>query len=152
MENNPYKPNFIQRLKDRKKFHNFRMTLPQNLRPLSRDYNMRRYWELHGRPDGFYEALTERGGMFSLERDGAFHANTVAPLNEKGEGEFMKSKSHPSLFHEVDWYNKGIIYDDIGNQQPLAGEDREMWENFRKQYDLDTSGRFYKYVPKTNLK
>jgi hypothetical protein len=50
--NNPYmklggggtlKPNFIQRLEDRKKFHNFRMTLPPNLRPLSRDYNMRRY-------------------------------------------------------------------------------------------------------------
>jgi flagellum-specific peptidoglycan hydrolase FlgJ len=37
------KPNIIQRLEDRKKFHNFRMTLPPNLRPLSRDYNMRRY-------------------------------------------------------------------------------------------------------------
>lgn len=39
----PIKPNFIQRLEDRKKFRNFRMTLPKNLRPLSRDYNMRRY-------------------------------------------------------------------------------------------------------------
>lgn len=87
--------------------------------------------------------------MFSWESDGAFHANTVAPLNEKGEGEFMKSKNHRSLFHEVDWYNKGITYDDNGNPQPLTGEDRKVWENFRKQYDLDTSKRFYKYVPKT---
>lgn len=142
------KYNFIEHLKDIKRFRNFRKTLPPNLRPISTDYNMRRYWELHNKPDGFYEALTERNGMFSLENDGVFHANTVAPLNEKGEGEFMKSRRHPSLYYELDWYNKGIKYDDRGNQLPLEGEEKAEWENFRKNYDLDTSKRFYKYIPR----
>lgn len=147
-EGGQIKPNIIQRLEDRKKFHNFRMTLPPNLRPLSRDYNMRRYWELWGKPDGFYEALTERDGMFSYENDGVFHANTVGPENEKGEGEFMKSRNHRSLYYETDWYNKGITYDNNGKPIPLQGQERKDWEDFRNRYDLDTSRRFYKYVPR----
>ena len=73
---------------------------------------------------------------------------TVELPNEKGEGEFMKSRNHRSLYYETDWYNKGITYDNNGKPIPLQGQERKDWEDFRNRYDLDTSGRFYKYIPR----
>lgn len=49
-----------------------------------------------------------------------------------GVYEFMKSKNHPTLHFETDWYN---------SNDPEAVK-------FRKDYDLDMSGDYYKYVPK----
>ena len=49
-----------------------------------------------------------------------------------GVYEFMKSKNHPTLHFETDWYN---------SNSPEA-------VNFRKDYDLDMSGDYYKYIPK----
>lgn len=46
--------------------------------------------------------------------------------------EFMKSKHHPTLQFELDWFN---------SNDPEAIE-------FRKSYDLDTTGEYYKYIPK----
>ena len=42
----------------------------------------------------------------------------------------MKSKNHPTLKYEIDWYNS------------------EEGKEFRDNYDLDTSGEYYKYIPK----
>ena len=44
----------------------------------------------------------------------------------------MKSKHHPTIQKELDWYNSN---------------DKEAVD-FRKSYSLDTSGDYYKYVPK----
>ena len=44
----------------------------------------------------------------------------------------MKSKDHPTLKYELDWYNS---------------DDPEAIK-FRNDYSLDTTGNYYKYVPK----
>ena len=44
----------------------------------------------------------------------------------------MKSKHHPTIQKELDWYNS----------------DNTDAVDFRNKYDLDTSGKFYRYVPK----
>lgn len=65
-------------------------------------------------------------------KDGKNHLNSVYLNPETGEYEFMKSKNHPTLKYELEWYNS---------------DDPEAIQ-FRKQYDLDTSKDYYKYVPK----
>ena len=42
---------------------------------------------------------------------------------------FLKKKNHSTIQKELDWYNS------------------DKGANFRKKYDLDTSGEYYKYVP-----
>jgi hypothetical protein len=34
-----------------------------------------------------------------------------------------------------------------GKQYPLQGEERKEWEDFKSQYQLDSTGVDYKYVP-----
>ena len=65
-------------------------------------------------------------------KDGKNHLNSVYFNPQTGEYEFMKSKNHPTLKYELEWYNS---------------DDPEAIQ-FRKQYDLDTSKDYYKYVPK----
>lgn len=43
---------------------------------------------------------------------------------------FLKRKDHPTLQLELDWYNS------------------DKAEDFRSKYKLDTSGDYYKYVPR----
>jgi len=81
-------------------------------------YNLRRAFELAPKKD-----------LHEFTNDPNSHLYTVYP-NNKGEYEFIKSKNHPTLQKELDWYysNKG--------------------SDFRSKYELDTSEDFYKYVPR----
>lgn len=131
-----------------KEYSYFLNSLPDNQRftPES-DYSTRRYWELNGKPRDFDEA--KRKGMYTLDpSDGMYHANSIA-WGEDGVGYFMKPRHHDTVGYETDWYNKGLSTEPGGVQRPLAGKDREEWERFKDEYDLDMSGEFYRYVPKT---
>lgn len=46
---------------------------------------------------------------------------------------FLKRKNHPTIYKELKWYNSNKAKD------------------FRSKYELDTSGDYYKYVPKQQL-
>lgn len=103
-----------------------------NLIPKDRNdttqYNLRRAFELA--PMEELEAW--RTSSIKDLKDGKNHLNSVYLNPETGEYEFMKSKNHPTLKYELEWYNS---------------DDPEAIQ-FRKQYDLDTSKDYYKYVPK----
>lgn len=109
-------------------FATFVSTLPDNQKPTKDGgFNVKRYWELNGKPKNFDEAI-ERG-MYSQEEDG-WHAHTVQYNPEADEYEFMKSSTHPTLQYELDWYN---------SNDPEATE-------FRSQYELQKTEPYYKYV------
>lgn len=107
-------------------FEDFWNTLPQNQQD-SIDFNIRRYWELNGKPINFKEAI--KRGMYKKEQDG-YHANSVAFNKETGEYEFMKSPNHPTIQYELDWFNSNKA------------------KNFRNKYQLDSTSIPWKYVPK----
>ena len=65
-------------------------------------------------------------------KNGKNHLNSVYLDPETGIYEFMKAKDHPTLKYELEWYN---------SKDPEAVK-------FRNSYDLDTSGDYYRYVPK----
>ena len=84
-------------------------------------YNLRRAYELAPKQD--------------LERfisDKNAHLNSVYENKNTGEYEFMKSKNHPTIQKELDWYNSN-------NPEAIK---------FRNQYKLDTTGDYYKYKQK----
>ncbi len=58
------------------------------------------------------------------------HLSTVGYDSNSNSYEFLKRKDHPTIQYELDWYKS------------KEGAD------FRNQYDLDTSGEYYKYIPK----
>lgn len=128
-------------------FNKFLMTLPDNQRLTpEEDYHTYQYWKINGKPKDFSEALDL--GMYHYDSsDNSYHANSVA-FDNKGVGYFMKPKHHPTVKYELDWYNKGIGTLEGGEQYPLQGEERKEWEDFRSQYQLDSTGVDYKYVPR----
>lgn len=103
-----------------------------NLIPKDRNdttqYNLRRAFELA--PMEELEAW--RTSSIKDLKDGKNHLNSVYFNPDTGEYEFMKSKNHPTLKYELEWYNS---------------DDSEAIQ-FREKYDLDTSKDYYKYVPK----
>lgn len=107
-------------------FEDFWNTLPQNQQD-STDFNVRRYWELNGKPGNFKEAI--KRGMYKKEKDG-YHANSIAFNEETGEYEFMKSPNHPTIKYELDWFNSNDA------------------KKFRDKYQLDSTSIPWKYVPK----
>ena len=111
------------------RYRRFKNSLPDNLKntPES-EYAMRYYWKHNDKPKSFEESLKFEKPMFTLEDDGFYHAPSVEPHTLR----FLKPKNHPTLQYELDWYN---------SDNPDAVD-------FRNKYDLDTRGRFYKYVPK----
>lgn len=110
----------------------FLSALPENLRTPTSDYNMKRYWELNGKPKTWYEALNK--GMFELNRtDGLWHSGTVAFNEETGEYEFVKSPNHPTIHKEIDWYNS-----------PEGQEFAKQWKLVKPK-----DGSNYKYVKRT---
>jgi hypothetical protein len=88
-------------------FAKFASSLPKNLRPTDNDgYNMRRYWELNGKPENFLKGSSLH--MFNLVKDDDglnWHAGSIAQNPETGNYEFMKNSSHPAHYMELDWYN-----------------------------------------------
>ena len=114
---------------DDKAFNLFRMTLPSNLAIPDPNYDMRRYWELIGKPATYDLAPKE---AFPVYEDGRVHARTIAWNPQTGEGEFMKMKTHPTVGLEFNSY--------------LSPE--MTW--FRNQYEVVDNGNTYKYVPRTD--
>lgn len=82
---------------DDERYNNFVSTLPNNQKPTS-DFDVRRYWELNGRPKTFDEAI--KLGMYTMNDDGYYHANSVAYNNNTDNYEILKSVAHPSRMWE----------------------------------------------------
>lgn len=95
------------------------------------NYRVKDYWRLNGKPKDFEEAIKK--GMYILEDDGKWHANTIAFNSETGEYEFMKSADHPTLHYELEWYNS----DDA--------------KDFRKEYELVKTLPYYKYIRRKTI-
>lgn len=104
-------------------FESWYETVPSD-RNDTTSYNLRRAFELAPREE--LEASVED------LKNGKNHLNSVYLNPKTGIYEFMKAKNHPTLKYELEWYN---------SKDPEAVE-------FRNSYDLDTSGDYYRYVPK----
>ena len=116
-------------------FEYFVSTLPEYQRDAT-NFNVKRYWELNGKPRDFEEA--KRRKMYTWnEQDKRYHANTVAYNKDTDEYEFMKSWDHPTINYELLWYFNS----------PESSE-------FKKTYGLDMDSTPYKYInrKKTNKK
>lgn len=108
-------------------FESWYKTVPTD-RNDTTSYNLRRAFELAPRE----ELEAWRTSSVSDLKVGKNHLNSVYLNPETNTYEFMKSKDHPTLKYELDWYN---------SNDPEAVQ-------FRNSYDLDKSGEYYKYVPK----
>lgn len=108
-------------------FESWYETVPSD-RNDTTSYNLRRAFELAPKEE------LEAWRTSSVEdlRNGKNHLNSVYLNPKTGIYEFMKAKNHPTLKYELEWYN---------SKDPEAIK-------FRNAYDLDTSGDYYKYVPK----
>ena len=91
-------------------------------------YNLRRAYELAP----FDELEAWRTSSVKDLNSGKNHLRSVYLNPDTGIYEFMKSKNHPTLHLETDWYN---------SNDPEAIK-------FRNNYNLDMNGDYYKYVPK----
>ena len=91
-------------------------------------YNLRRAYELAP----FDELEAWRTSSVKDLNSGKNHLRSVYLNPDTGIYEFMKSKNHPTLHFETDWYN---------SNDPEAIK-------FRNNYNLDMNGDYYKYVPK----
>lgn len=94
-------------------------------------YNLRRAYELAP----FDELEAWRTSSIKDLNSGKNHLRSVYLNPDTGIYEFMKSKNHPTLHFETDWYN---------SNDPEAIK-------FRNNYNLDMNGDYYKYVPKKKL-
>jgi hypothetical protein len=114
---------------EQNQYEAFKKTLPPNLRNSSEDeYDMKYYWQNMGKPKDFTQAQSYEQPMFSLEKDKFYHAPSVEPNTLR----FLKPPTHPTIQKELNWYK---------SNDPKALD-------FRSKYDIDKSGKFYKYVPK----
>lgn len=132
-------------------FEYYLSTLPENQRGSSH-YRVKDYWEFNGKPKDFNEALEKNMFTFN-EKDGTYHAYSVAKNPKTGEIEFMKSPNHSTTHMERDWYEKGLIYTDDGPIIQLAPgmEGFDEWQSFIQNWDLQKSEPYWKYVRKNNI-
>ena len=77
-----------------------------------------------------YELLPYEDMVKFATSDG--HLSTVGYNKQNNSYEFLKSKNHPTIKYELDWYNSN---------------DSEAVK-FKNEYNLDTTGEYYKYLPK----
>lgn len=126
-------------------FEYYLSTLPENQKD-STNFRVKDYWIFNGKPKDFNEAL--KRGMFVKGFDGVYHAMSIAENPETGEIEYMKSANHPTRYMESDWYEKGIMYDENGNQSQLKPgvQGYEDWIEFKNNYKLVKSDPYWKYV------
>ena len=108
-------------------FENWYKTVPTD-RNDTTAYNLRRAYELAP----FDELEAWRTSSVKDLNSGKNHLRSVYLNPDTGIYEFMKSKNHPTLHFETDWYN---------SNDPEAIK-------FRNNYNLDMNGDYYKYVPK----
>lgn len=105
---------------DRPPFDEWYKTVPATKNDTS-NYNLRRAYD-----------LAPQEQLDAFVNDPNAHLNSVYENKQTGNYEFMKSKNHPTLKLELDWYN--------------SNENNAI--DFRNKYSLDTNGEYYKYVPK----
>lgn len=119
--------------KNDKTYQEFLLTLPENLQQGNDGedgYRMRYLFDNSPNVWNFEDALKEH--LFELNpEDNTYHGFSIFPPT----GEFLKSKNHPTIQYELDWYNS----DDA--------------KDFREEYDLITEedGKpltYYKYKKK----
>lgn len=119
--------------KNDKTYQEFLLTLPENLQQGNDGedgYRMRYLFDNSPNVWNFEDALKEN--LFELnQEDNTYHGFSIFPPT----GEFLKSKNHPTIQYELDWYNS----DDA--------------KDFREEYDLITEedGKpltYYKYKKK----
>ena len=147
-----FKDQQVNHLQEGGEFEYYLSTLPENQRD-STNYRVKDYWIFNGKPKDFKEARAK--DMFTLEDDG-WHARSIAENPETGEIEFMKSATHPTVYMETDWFEKGLVYnrDKNGNittiQLKPGVKGYEDWLDFTNNYELIKSEPYYKYVKKKN--
>ena len=131
-----------------KEYLQFKASLPDNQKntPES-EYDTYLGWKLYGKPNDF-EAAKELGMYTWDNSDNSWHGNTVAWDETTGIGHFLKPKHHSTIGYELDWFNKGIVTEEGGNQREMTRKERKEWEDFKSNYTLIEEGDFYKYVPK----
>lgn len=132
-------------------FNKFLMTLPENQRqtPESKYYTYK-MWKIAGKPKDFNQAV-DMGLYHWNDNDKSYHGNSVIYDKESDVYHFLKPKDHSTVQYELDWYNRGITTDDNGNQYELAGDSKAEWEDFRRNYYLDSSGDDYVYRRRPTL-
>ena len=111
----------------KKTFEDWYKTVPAD-RNDTTSYNLRRAYELAP----YSELEAWRTSSIKDLENGKNHLRSIYRNPNTGVYEFVKSKNHPTLHFETDWYK---------SNDPEAIK-------FRKEYDLDMSGDYYKYVPK----
>ena len=147
-----FKDQQVNHLQEGGEFEYYLSTLPENQRD-STNYRVKDYWIFNGKPKDFKEARAKN--MFTLEDDG-WHARSIAENPETEEIEFMKSATHPTVYMETDWFEKGLVYnrDKNGNittiQLKPGVKGYEDWLDFTNNYELIKSEPYYKYVKKKN--
>ena len=109
------------------KYEDWYKTVPAD-RNDTTSYNLKRAYELAP----YDELEAWRTSSIKDLEEGKNHLRSVYLNPNTGVYEFMKSKNHPTLHFETDWYK---------SNDPEAIK-------FRREYDLDMSGDYYKYVPK----
>lgn len=109
--------------------------LPQNKRDTT-NYNLRRAYQLAPKEE-----------LDNFLQNPNSHLKTFY-YNSEGIGEFMKSKNHPTLWMELEYYNNGNKVLTKNGKNYIIPADKKEWEDFRNSYELDTSGDYYKYIPK----
>lgn len=126
-------------------FNKFLMTLPENQRQTPEsEYYTYKMWKIAGQPKDFEHA--KNMGLYSWhDDDKSYHGNSVIYDEASDVYHFLKPKHHSTVSKELDWYLKGVHTDGEGNQHPLEGREREEWEEFRRNYYLDSSGDDYAY-------
>ena len=111
----------------KKPFEDWYKTVPAD-RNDTTSYNLRRAYELAP----YSELEAWRTSSIKDLENGKNHLRSIYRNPNTGVYEFVKSKNHPTLHFETDWYK---------SNDPEAIK-------FRKEYDLDMSEDYYKYVPK----
>lgn len=92
-------------------------------------FNSKQYSE--GGPIGDSDYNQKRADELGYKKDSTGHLPSV----DYTTGEFLKSKKHPTVYKEVEWYN---------SNDPAAIE-------FRKKNNLDVSGEYMRYIPKPTI-
>lgn len=123
--------------------------LPENLRTPTSDYNMKRYWELNGKPKTWFEALNKR--MFTKEDDGYYHSGTVAYNKDTDEYEFMKQPNHPTIQKEIDWYNSPEGFEFSREYKLVKPEDGSAWKYVRRNPKAFKQGGQMNVIPEGAL-
>ena len=111
----------------KKNFDDWYKTVPID-RNDTTNYDLRRAYELAP----IEELESWRTSSMKDLRNGKNHLRSVYEDPNTGIYHFVKSKNHPTVGLELDWYNS------------KDGTD------FRSKYDLDTSNDYYRYVPKSD--